>query len=166
MNTHYTIAEVATFFGVSEAAIIRELESLPHTKHGLDITFSEEQFQSTRQILDADPTEQLGRLVALEQIRRETEAEEEAASTFNPEECEPWCSEHVDGSSCTSEGLKFTVGTSRSVNIEFYAQQDPALPSQLMCLWGNELSALTPAEAARIGQGLLDQASLFEAKKL
>ena len=164
MSKQYSIEDVARHFGMTRSQAYRELQSWPHQGHGTTmITFTQADVEEITRMLNAGPDEQLARLTLMEQKRRELEAQDLADEhPFDSANCQPWCTEHLDGAICTSSGVKGSIERqfNEPLTYEIYVDSN----SNVLLQFGTEGEWLTTDDAKRIGQGLLDQIALLELK--
>lgn len=69
MSTTFTMSDVARHFGITRSQAYRELQSWPHERVGVEITFTAGHVAEINRLMNAGPDEQMGRLLLLEQKR-------------------------------------------------------------------------------------------------
>ena len=74
MSKVFTISDVARTFGITRSQAYRDLQSWPHQRQGLDVTFTESDMAGINRIMNAGPDQQMKRLALLEAKRAEIRA--------------------------------------------------------------------------------------------
>ena len=74
MSKVFTTSDVARTFGITRSQVFRDLQSWPHQRQGLDITFTESDMARINRIMNAGPDQQMKRLALLEAKRAEIRA--------------------------------------------------------------------------------------------
>lgn len=69
MSTTFSMSDVARLLGISRSKAYEELQSWPHNRDGVEITFTAEQVAEIKRLMSAGPEEQQARRELIEQKR-------------------------------------------------------------------------------------------------
>jgi transposase-like protein len=80
MSKSFTVSEVARNLGIAPTQVYRDLQSWPHKRQGVTISFTTSDVAGINRIMNAGPDAQVRRLVRLETRMAEIRALDELAA--------------------------------------------------------------------------------------